>query len=165
MEFSKACEVLGVSENASRDEIERKYTILLKKRKLAKAEGDFSNTADIDIDQVTSAYNLLMGYEEPKANEVPAKVNSILKKAGIDQEKAQNFWYYNKFRVLIGIALLLAVVFTLKSCLTAERPDFNLAFIGNIYFSDNDLLKTNIKKAVPDIKVPTVDGALPLFRQ
>lgn len=160
MEFDKAFEILGVRKNASKDEIERKYTILLKKRRNAEAEGDSSAAAEIDIVQVTSAYNLLMGYEEPKVEEAPSKANPILKRAGIDEKKARNFWYYYKFHILGGIALLLILAFSLKSCITAERPDFNLAFIGNIYFMENDALKLNIKKAVPDIKTPGIDGAM-----
>jgi hypothetical protein len=158
MERNEACEVLGVRKNASRDEIARKYSILLKKRSMT--ENDGGSAEEIDMEKVTTAYNLLMGYEEPKVEEVPSKASPIFKKAGIDEKKARNFWHYYKFHVLGGIALLLVIVFSLKSCLTAEKPDFNLAFIGNIYFSENEALRENIKKSVPLIKTPSIDGAI-----
>lgn len=159
MDFNKACEVLGVKEDSSRDEIERRYSVILKKRKTAQAEEDSDVLKEIDIGQVTEAYNLLMGYEEPKTVEVPSKANPILKKAGLDEKKVRNFWDYYKFHVIGGLVLLIVLVFSLKSCITAQRPDFNFAYIGNIYASDTDLLKANIKKAVPQIKLAGIDGA------
>lgn len=159
MDYKKACEVLGVKEDSSRNEIERRYAIILKKNKSARIEEDSSQDNDPDIGEMTEAYNLLMGYEEPKAKEVPVKTNSILKKAGIDEKKARNFWDYYKFHVIGGIVLLIVLALTLKSCITAKHPDFNFAYIGNIYASDSELLKADISKAVPQIKVPSIDGA------
>lgn len=160
MDHKKACEVLGVKEDSSRNEIERRYSIILKKNKSARTdeEGIAQDNAS-DIGEITEAYNLLMGYEEPKAKEVPEKVNPILKKAGIDEKKARNFWDYYKFHVIGGIVLLIVLALSLKSCITAKHPDFNFAYIGNIYASDSELLKSNISKAVPQIKVPSIDGA------
>lgn len=156
MDKKEAYKVLGLASNASRNDIERRYSILLKKHRMASAEEQEGSEA-INIDEVTAAYSLLMGYVEPEA--VAKAPNPLLKKVGIDEKKAGNFLHYYKVHIIIGIIALIVLATTIRGCVTRVDPDFNLAFLGNIYFSETDALKDTIKAEIPEIKEPGFDGA------
>lgn len=158
LETVEAYKILGVNSNASRNEIEKRYSILLKKRRMAEAQEEDAVAAQEDFNRVTEAYNLLMGYEEP-VEEEPQTPNPVLEKMGIDEKKARNFFYYYKYHILIGLVALIVIVFTVKGCVERVDPDFTTVFIGQISYTDTDLLYNQIKEAVPDIKEPGFDGA------
>ncbi len=156
LDAKRAHEILGVGKNASKNDIERRYSIILKKHRMAAAEGQ-ENAEAVDIDEVTAAYSLLMGYVEP---ETEAKApNPLLKKVGIDEKKAGNFFHYYKIHIIIGIIALIVIGATVRGCVTRVDPDFNIAFLGSLYFNETDVLKDTIKKEIPEIKEPGFDGA------
>jgi hypothetical protein len=123
MDKKEARKILGVNKETSRNDIERKYSILLKKHRAASLPPDRPGedtaeegapeagtlraasaippkepvTGEYSFDQITEAYNVLMGYEVAVKEEPPSKVAPLLKKAGIDEKKARNFFYYYKF--------------------------------------------------------------------
>lgn len=153
-----AQKILGVSSGASRNEIEKRYSILLKKHRMVETQGDGDSTEQVDFERITEAYNLLMGYEEPVEEET-RKPNPLLLKMGIDEKKTRNFFYYYKFHMIIGLAVLLMIVFTVKGCVEKVEPDFMTVFIGQVDYTDTDKLYSQIKEAVPEIKEPGFDGA------
>jgi len=183
MDKKEARKILKVSKDASRSEIERKYAIYLKRYKAEQAkmaedqetgeEQDEKSLRDpaaapaearqpdeYTFEQITEAYDLLMGYEVPQKEYVPSKAAPLLKKAGIDERKAKNFLYYYKYHILAVIALILIIVFTVRGCVNRVNPDFNIAFIGRFVYSEAaDDLKNSIKANVPQIAEPGIDGA------
>lgn len=202
MDKKEARKILCVSKETSRNDIERKFSILLKKKRLVKersaneAEQDAEvsqetevsqNTgvsqdtkADLHVvaeqgagvsqgtgdkheeysfEQITQAYNILMGYEVPFKEEPPSKAAPLLRKAGIDEKKAQNFFYYYKYHILVIIVTIVSIVFIVRGCVNRVDPDFTTAFIGEISYSDTDKLKELIKANIPEIKEPGFDGA------
>jgi hypothetical protein len=158
LETAEACKILGVSSDAGRNEIEKRYSILLKKHRMADAQGENDSAEQEEFNRITEAYNFLMGYEEPVAED-PRTPNPLLLKMGIDEKKTRNFFYYYKYHMLIGLVVLLAVVFTVKGCVERVDPDFTTVFIGEISYADTDKLYAQIKEAVPEIKEPGFDGA------
>lgn len=161
LKIKDAYEVLGLKEGASRAEIEKRFGILLKKHKMSGQEGLDNGVPEIDFAEVTKAYNLLMGYETEEApQESQTKVNPLLRKMGVDEKKARNFFYYYKFHMIIGIIVLIVLVSTLKSCMTRVDPDLNVAFMGNFFYTDSDVLKKNLKDKLPEVKEIGIDGAM-----
>lgn len=161
LDIKEAYKILGVRENASRDEVERRFAIILKKYRMAGTGQADEEDSKIDIDKVTKAYNLIMGYEEQlPEEEVNKKPNPVFQKIGLDEKKTRNFLYYYKYHIIIGIIALIAIIATLKSCITRVDPDLNLAFVGEFYYSDSESLKQAIKNKVPDIKEPGIDGVI-----
>lgn len=154
----EAYEILGVGSSASKNDIERRYSIILKKYRMTSPESQESSEA-IDIDKVTGAYNLLMGYEEPQTEEDIKAPNPILKKIGIDEKKASNFFHYYKIHILIGIITLVFFAVIIRGCVTKVDPDFNVAFLGQIVFNETTILKETIQTDIPEIKEPGFDGA------
>lgn len=183
MDKKEARRILGVNKEANKDEIERRFSILLKKHKLASAprndvqqeneavqtqvqsqantigEGKTDNEESYSFDQVVQAYNVLMGYEVKIKEAPPSKAAPLLKKAGIDEKKARNFLYYYKYYILGAIAAIVALVFIIKGCVNRVEPDFSTAFIGEIFYSDSSALEEEIRENVPEINEPQVDSA------
>jgi hypothetical protein len=161
LDSNKAFEILGVSRDASRNGIEKRYSIFIKKHRQSVSLGESSESEQEEFTMQTEAYNLLMGYTEPQTDDAETrKPNPIYKKMGLDEKKVGNFFYYYKFHIIIGIVVLLIVVFSVRSCVTMVRPDFSIGFIGDIMYSGNDdKLIELIKAKLPDIKEPGVDGA------
>lgn len=158
LDVNEAHKVLGVNKNASKNDIERRYSILLKKHRM-NVENNENADETIDIDQVTMAYNLLMGYVVPPSEEELKAPNPLIAKMGIDEKKAKNFFYYYKVHMIIGVIALIVIAFTIKGCVTEVKCDFNLAFVGNIAFTDTEALKNTIKAQIPQIKEPRFDSA------
>ncbi|NJD03156.1 MAG: hypothetical protein FIA99_11330 [Ruminiclostridium sp.] len=154
----EAYKILGLADNASRNDIERRYAIILKKYRMESAEGQDGSEA-VDIDKITGAYSLLMGYVEPQPEVELKAPNPLLKKLGIDGKKAGNFFHYHKIHIIVGIIALIVLAATIRGCVTRVDPDFNIAFMGQLYFNETDVLKETIKKEIPEIKEPGFDGA------
>ncbi len=134
----EACEILKIREDATKDEIQHRYSIVLKKYRSVKSVSNESGNADLG--RITLAYNLLMGYDTADPQAEAAK------------NSAGNFLYYHKYHIIVGIILLLVVAFSLKSCLSRIPADFSVALIGKIYCIDTDVLKKNLMDKYPGIK-------------
>lgn len=162
LETKDAYKVLGLKEGAGRNEVEKRFTILLKKHRMAvSGEIDDENARNMDINEITKAYNFLMGYEvEPDKEDIITRPNPLLVKMGIDEKKARNFLYYYKYHIVIGIVVLLTLILTLRSCVMRVTPDLNVVFIGAINYSDSDSFKQAVKAVIPEIKEVGIDGAL-----
>ncbi len=178
MDKKEARNILGVSKETSRNDIERKFSILLKKQRMTKEQPEnedeqepgavqnivaAQNTGDTQeeysFEQVTQAYNILMGYEIPRKEEPPSKAAPLFQKVGIDEKKARNYFYYYKFHLLAVIVAIVSIVFIVKGCVNRVDSDFTTAFIGKISYTDTDKLKDAIKMNIPEIKEPGFDGA------
>lgn len=147
--------VLGLSEGASRNEIEKKYEILFKKYKAAGSRSEDKKA----MDEIIEAYNVLMGYSVELPDETAVKPNPLLDKMGIDRKKAGNFFYYYKFHIAGGILLLIFVISLCKSLFFQEPVDLKVAFVGEFYYADSELLANNIKSAVGGLQGVSIDGA------
>lgn len=183
MNKEEARKILKVTKNASRSEIERRYGIYLKRHRIEQVkvaenqdEADDSEVNALDssaattdrlhsqeeysFEQITEAYNVLMGYKVSEQKEVQTKSSVLLKKVGIDEKKAKNFFYYYKYHILVIIALVIAAFFTVRGFINNVKPDFNIAFVGRFsYMEAADNLKGKIKENIPEIKEPGIDGA------
>lgn len=49
---------------------------------------------------------------------------------GIEQKKWENFWYYYKIHVFVGIFAAILVIVTIRDCMTNISPDVTLAYTG-----------------------------------
>lgn len=150
-EKRKAYEVLGVKEGASKEEIERRFSILMKKYRSSHSDTPGSDTSQVDIDRITRAYNLLMGYEEEDSGEKTQRSKA---------SPISNFLYYYKFHIIIGIIIVAVLISIISSFLGREPVDLSIAFIGDFYYTETDTLKKNIKENMPELRGITIDGAV-----
>ena len=162
IDLKDAYKVLGVREGASKAEIEKRFAMILKKHRMQISTGEQEEGASgINMEEATRAYNLLMGYEEKEPEQaVMRKPNPLLKKLGIDEKKAENFWHYYKFHVLGGILLIIILASTLKSCITRVEPDLNVAFVGEFLFGGTEGFEKLVEDKLGNVRKVGVDSAV-----
>lgn len=152
--------ILGLKKGASKDEIAKRYNIILKKFRSGQAF-EVQGERQYCLEEVDAAYNKLMGYEvklpEDKAKTKP---NPFLKMLNIDQKKWDNFWEYHKIHVLLSIIAVFVVFSVVKGMVTRVTPDLGLAFIGAFSPVDGDKLDKSIRSELTDLKLVSVDAAL-----
>ncbi len=164
MKFTKqeARKILGVTKESSKDEIEKRYDIALKKYRAMKAEGTLEDKAQLEFDNSTEAYRILMGYivDEPKVEKKETYADKAFEKAGIDRKKANNFFYYYKFHILIAIVAIIVIGLSVKSIVTKVDPDITIGLMGIVNQQETESFGEKIKEQIPEIKEIAFDTAL-----
>ncbi|AUS98155.1 hypothetical protein CDQ84_10560 [Clostridium thermosuccinogenes] len=155
-------EILGLKQGATREEIEKKYDILLKAYRAKKISGELSEEDEKEWNAITEAYRELVEYKSKSAmkpepiSPFHEKVNKLIRKMGMDDKKVNNFFHYHSKHILIGIIVLIVLAVSIRSCVTAVQPDFNIVFIGEFFMNDTEAMAEKIKTGVPDIKEPGI---------
>ncbi len=152
-EQRSAYEILGLKENAGKEEIEKRYNILCKKYKLEKSDG--SNSGEkVDFNEITMAYNELMGYGSADQDEEQTgrEPNILLKKMNVDEKKLKNFWHYHKIHILVGIVLIASIIYCIKVVTGYVEPDLNIALVGRFPFQGVESVETQMQDKLKDVK-------------
>lgn len=153
-------EVLGLDVGASKEDVEKKYSLLIRKyRAMAISEDEEAKTqAEKSLKEVTDAYNSIAESElQAFRSRTQIKPNPLLKKMGVDEGKARNIVHYYKYHFIFGLIGLLVLGYMIYGFVTRVEPDFNLTVIGSFYSQDTEALKQNIKDNVPEVKEPSVE--------
>jgi len=153
----KAYEIMQLSPDATSDEISKRYGILTRKfRSIEKDENGYT------IEDITRAYNLLMGFtykdekeelRQKKLRENPPFIARVLKK---DPVKLENFFHYYKIYIIASLAAVIFIFFMIRSCVNQVRYDFNLVIFGEVYADDWQKIEASIKEQMPDPITPGV---------
>lgn len=159
MTKKEARELLGLHEQATRDEITRRYDVLT--RKLRTEPEEQSEQA---LAQVEEAYKILTGiaWKDPEAekrlrerNAHPGILARLLK---MEQTKLDNLvHYYTKPAIAVLLALAL-VVWIIASTVFRPKEDFRLLVAGDIYVTDTERFETAMKELLPQTKNPMVQS-------
>ncbi len=156
-----AYKILGLKEGAGKDQISLRYTILLKKYRSKLVRGEDTAAKDITIEDITKAYNTLMGYDdiEPDAETLKLrelKDKGIFKRFNLDPEKMSNFWTYHKMHIIFGIIAVLVVYSIISSIVNKVEPDFTLGIVGDIYATNSEAVVDAIETVIPALKEVSV---------
>lgn len=160
LDREEACKILGVSEDAAKDEIIKRYDILLKKHRAISQAG---GKEEYSMEQIDEAYNLLMGYESEQP-ETPAKSSPVLglvyRKLNLDEKKVNNFFHYHKTHIVVSIIALIVLITTVRGCVNRVNPDLFFTIMGDIYVTDVEKVQNGIKEILPEAKAPQVDSVI-----
>jgi len=144
-ELKKAYELLGLPEDATREQVENRYFILLKRARSGNAREGDNEDGPLDLTEINRAYNLVIGIESEKT--------STMEK----QSKVGHFFYYYKVHVIVGLLVVLFAGYMIKEGIDKRReaantPPANLSVsvFGNFYMADMDLLQENMLKLMPE---------------
>ncbi len=159
--LKEAMEILGVTKDSSRYDIETKYDIIMKKYQILKSEGEIDEKVEADFKKSTDAYRILMGYEvdEPKVEREDTNIDKVFKKAGLDRGKVDNFFHYYKFHIIIGIVAIILIGFAVKSIVFRVEPDISIGLLGEVNSGEFEVLGEKIKGKIPEIKEIAFDSA------
>ncbi len=148
-DLKKAYEILGLPEDATREQVENRYFILMKRARAEQnrtAENATDNSV-LDLAEVNRAYNLVLGIESQKTSTVEKPT------------KLAHFFHYYKLHVIAGIIIVLVAGYMIKEGIDKRRAAANLppenlsvSVFGNFYFADVDLLEKNMLQLIPEWK-------------
>jgi len=158
MQKDEAYKILGVKEDTSRNEIEKRYAIILRKYRSGNPDG----LTEEEFNKITEAYNLLMGYTVKVEDEKTKrkKPNPVLKKLGIDEDKVSNFFHYYKVHIIIGIIIIAFAISMIRGCVNKVEPDLYVAFMGDMYVVDLEQLETEIKTHIPGVNEVIIENIM-----
>jgi hypothetical protein len=158
--IEEARTILGIDENSSKDDIEKKYDIIIRKYRIAKSDGTLDEEAQAEYERNTEAYRILMGYEieEPQVEEKDTIADKAFEKMGIDKKKANNFFYYHKFHIIVSIIALVIIGVSVYSFITKAKPDISIGIMGEVNQDSFEALKEKVVKNIPEIKELGIDS-------
>lgn len=152
--LKQAYEQLGLPENASREEVEKRYSILARQARTRKQRQGSSapESNDDAFAAVTEAYRLILDLDNQQAVEqFNEKEYGKYKKYAGTVEKTDHFFRYYKFHLLGGILAVVLIIVGIQTFLNykaeqerlANLPpvDLSVLFIGDFIQKGSDDLE------------------------
>ncbi len=157
-----ARKILGVTKASSKEEIEKKYDVLLKKHRMLKMEGKLDQESETEFQKSTDAYRIIMGYEveEPVVEKKETYTDKAFEKVGIDRKKADNFFHYYKVHIIVGIIAIIIIAASVYSIVTKVDPDITIGLLGEVNYDVQEKFKQKIVDNIPELKVVGADSAV-----
>lgn len=163
-DLKQAYQTMGLPEFAEKDEVEKRYTTLLRKERArskinmqeAGSEGD---PPEQDFDRITQAYRLILDYEDRKITEAfNEQEYGKYKKLSGQAQKLDHFWRYYKYHTLGAIAAVALIIYAVigfidhqeeKKRLASLPPiDLSISFMGSFAMEDNSTDYEQINEAL-----------------
>lgn len=156
-DLKQAYDLLGLPEGADREDVEKRYFLLIRRARSSKQREESSAQTDVsaapNLEDVNRAYKLILAAEDQKTNEAyNENAYGKYKKMAGSAAKVDHFFSYYKFHLLGSIAVILILIFGIKAYVDhrheqaelAKLPpaDVTVSFFGN-YISDQGSYPTS----------------------
>ncbi|GGG06395.1 J domain-containing protein [Paenibacillus abyssi] len=166
--LKQAYDLLGLPEDATKEEIEKRYMLLMRQARAQESRPDDQgspNHKPINFEAVNRAYKQILEHEDHKAlTEFNTDKYGKYKNMAGFAEKADHFFHYYKFHLIGAIALIILIVIGINSYLDnrAEQArlaalppaDVTVMYHGEYYMSDGSnetqALEQSILALFPD---------------
>jgi hypothetical protein len=137
MDRKTACSIFALQEDASMEDIERAYDILLRRKMQQQREGK-DETEDVLFQKYTEAYNYLKG-------------DTGRKKQGIGS-RIFNFFLYYKTPIIVAVIILIFAAAIVRQSFFPEKTDLNIQICGEVHPQELglDALGKNIRAGIPE---------------
>lgn len=160
-DLKQAYAILGLDETAGIEDVERRYSLMLKKSRPKTSDnpdGNGGTPEGYTMKEMTEAYYFITHYEEIQAKQTVKPVNAF-------PDRLAHIWEYYRFYIIGGLCAILIIVYMVRE-VTQNRQqeaadanaDVRITFFGN--FPVNELdgtpLKTRLLKDFPEWKSVSV---------
>ncbi|WP_054956978.1 DnaJ domain-containing protein [Paenibacillus dakarensis] len=158
--MKEAYEKLGIPETATPEELEDRYTLLMRQaRSEQRRNPDKSDEVEERFAEVTKAYNFILNEEKRKSlEEISRKKYGKYKGMAGAAEKTEHFFRYYRYHLLGTLALIGIIIYALISFLDhraeqerlAKLPpvDLSVMFLGSYITPDGSQDYTPIEDAI-----------------
>jgi len=157
LDREKALEIMELNPDATKDDVSKRYGILTRKFKtMEKDERGYT------IEDVTQAYNLLMGItyidknEEERQRALRENPPLLARLLKVDPIKLENFFHYYKIHMIVSVLVIVVLFFSIRSCINHVNPDFVVVCYGKVYCQDQTQVENNVKERLPGTVAPSV---------
>jgi hypothetical protein len=154
-ELKQAYETMGLPELAAKEEVEKRYTTLMRQaRSRTQQQKDDAGDGDDSFAKITQAYRLILEYEDRKLTDAfnEQEYGKYRKMAG-QAQKMDHFWRYYKFHTLGAIAAVALIIYGVISFMNYREEQERLANLPpvdlNVSFMGNYMLKDDAPKVEP----------------
>lgn len=152
-DLKKQYEIMGLPEFADKEEVEKRYTLLLRRdraRQKLEAQDEASSQEEVlDFDQITAAYKKILAYEDQKYTEAfNEQEYGKYKNLSGQAQKVDHFWRYYRFHTLGAIAAIALIIYGIVSFIDHQEEkkrlaslppiDVSVMFMGTFGMQDND---------------------------
>ncbi|MHA6483603.1 J domain-containing protein [Paenibacillus sp. strain BS8-2] len=133
-ELNKAYETMGLEPLTSKEEVEKRYTTLMRReRSRAKTQEDESASDGSDFTIITAAYKQILAYEDRKVTDAFNEQEYGKYKGMAGQaQKMDHFWRYYRVHTFVAIALIAAIIYGINSYIDKREHDKYLASLPPI---------------------------------
>lgn len=159
-ELKQAYETLALQELAAKEEVEKRYTTLMRQaRSRAQQQKADAGNAEDSFAKITQAYRLILEYEDRKLTDAfnEQEYGKYKKMAG-QAQKMDHFWRYYRFHTLGAIAAVALIIYGIISFMNyreeqerlANLPpvDLSVSFMGNYMLKEDAPKEEPIEKAL-----------------
>ncbi|MFD0714063.1 J domain-containing protein [Paenibacillus sp. GCM10027626] len=125
----EAYALLGLSEDATKEDVEKRYFILLRQSRAKDARGaEGEGEHGADFEAINQAYKTILAYEDNKIQEEfnQNQYGKYKKMAGVAQ-KTDHFFHYYKFHLLGAIVLIVLIIVGVNSYMDRQAEKERLA--------------------------------------
>lgn len=146
LERKRAYETLGLQEDASKEEVEKRYDLLLRQDRARKIRNDKEDGIQDhpDFGEINRAYRLILQYEVQKTvTSINQEKYGKYKKYAGQAEKLDHFFSYYRWHLIGTIAVVAMIIYSImtyvdyreeQARLAALPPlDLKATFIGQFY--------------------------------
>ena len=111
-DLKEAYALMGLEEFAPKEEVDKRYTTLMRRARSRARLEDESASQEEDFSKVTAAYQLILAHEDRKITDAfneqeYGKFKGMAGKA----QKMDHFWRYYKIHTFVAIALIVALIY------------------------------------------------------
>lgn len=157
-ELKQAYETMGLQEFAAKEEVEKRYTLLMRQARTRTMKNDSGEAVD-SFEDITKAYRTILEYEDRKITDAfnEQEYGKYKKMAGKAQ-KMDHFWRYYRFHTLGAIAAVALIIYGIISFVDyreeqarlASLPpiDLNVSLMGNYMLEEGTPKEEPIEKAL-----------------
>jgi hypothetical protein len=154
LEKRAAYEKLGLSDGATREEVEKRYELLLRREKQKELRGEPS-----DFEPINKAYKLIVEWEHREAvGAIAEQQYGKFKKYAGQAERVDHFFSYYKWHLLGGLAAIALVVYGIFAYIEHREEQARLAalppaeleasFLGRFYLPSEDGAEEALEAAI-----------------
>ncbi|WP_138753214.1 J domain-containing protein [Paenibacillus sinopodophylli] len=154
-ELKQAYETMGLPELAAKEEVEKRYTTLMRKdRSRTQQQKDNAESTDDSFAKITQAYRLILEHENRKLTDAfnEQEYGKYKKMAG-QAQKMDHFWRYYKFHTFGAIAAIALIIYGVISFMNYREEQERLANLPpidlSVSFMGNYMLREDAPKEEP----------------
>lgn len=130
-DLKQAYKTLGVQDNAPREEVEKRYSTLVRREKARSKSGDAAG--DLEFQKVTEAYRLILDRENEQFTKAfNEKEYGKYKNMAGKAQKLDHFWRYYKIHTLAAVALIGVMIYGIMSYIDHKEHQRYLASLPPI---------------------------------
>lgn len=158
-ELKQAYQKLGLPENSSREEVEKRYELLMRQERKRKRENPADAEPSPEFEEINRAYKLIMEHEKRKVvDSITGQQYGKYKRLAGPMQKLDYFFQYYKWHLVIGILIVAGIIYGVNTYLERQEEKARLAalppadleavFVGQFFLPDQSTDTAPVEEAI-----------------